>query len=215
VLAANVTVYTDVVIGAQCFLHSGCVLREQTVIGDRVRLHPGVVLGADGFGYVPAGDGSNEKVPQIGRVVVGDDVEIGANSCVDRGGLEDTTIGNGVKIDNLVQVGHGCQVGENVILAGQVGLAGGTVIERGAFLLGQVGVTGHLTVGEGVIAGAQTLIHNDVEPGTELLGTPHREARAFRRIAAAWTHLPELLKRVRAIEKKLGLREGPDDSNRS
>jgi UDP-3-O-[3-hydroxymyristoyl] glucosamine N-acyltransferase len=215
VLAANVTLYGDVVVGVDCWIHSGCVLRERTAIGDRVTLHPGVVLGADGFGYVPSADGVHEKVPQVGRVVVGDDVEIGANSCVDRGSLGDTSIAGGVKIDNLVQVGHGCQIGENAILCGQVGLAGSVVVERGAFLLGQAGVAGHLKIGEGVYVGAQALVHSDVEAGSRVLGSPHREARAFHRISAAWTRLPDLFRRVRDIERKLGLRGRSDDASRN
>jgi UDP-3-O-[3-hydroxymyristoyl] glucosamine N-acyltransferase len=213
VLAANVTLYADVRVGADCTLHAGCVLREGTVIGDRVILHPGVVLGADGFGYVRDTDGRYEKAPQVGRVVLEDDVEVGANTTIDRGTLGDTAIGRGVKIDNLVQIAHNCDLGENVIIVGQAGLAGSTVVERGAIIMAQAGTAGHLTVGEGAFVGPQSGVHKNVGAGVRVLGSPQREERLFHRLMASLTRLPDLIRRIRAIEQRLGLRDRARDSS--
>jgi UDP-3-O-[3-hydroxymyristoyl] glucosamine N-acyltransferase len=213
VLAANVTLYADVRVGADCTLHAGCVLREGTVIGDRVILHAGVVLGADGFGYVRDTDGRYEKAPQVGRVVLEDDVEVGANTTIDRGTLGDTAIGRGVKIDNLVQIGHNCDLGENVIIVGQAGLAGSTVVERGAIIMAQAGTAGHLTVGEGAFVGPQSGVHKNVGAGVRVLGSPQREERLFHRLMASLTRLPDLIRRIRAIEQRLGLRDRARDSS--
>ncbi len=212
-LAANVTLYADVRVGSDCTLHAGCALRESTVIGDRVILHPGVVLGSDGFGYVRDEDGRYEKAPQVGRVVLENDVEIGANTTIDRGTLGDTVISRGVKIDNLVQIGHNCEVGENAIIVGQAGLAGSTVVERGAIIMAQAGTAGHLTIGEGAFIGPQSGVHKDVAAGVRVLGSPQREERVFHRLMAALVRLPDLFQRIRAIERRLGLRDPPRDSS--
>lgn len=208
VLMPNTTLYEDVTIGADCTLHACCVLRERTQLGDRIILHPGVVLGGDGFGYVPNATGGFEKAPQVGRVLVGDDVEIGANTTIDRGTLGDTRIGNSTKIDNLVQIGHNCDIGERVIIVGQVGLAGSTVVEHDAILMGQAGIAGHLTIGAGAFVGPQSGVHKDVGAGVKVLGSPQREERLFHRLMAAMVRLPDLLQRVRRIEKQIGLRGG-------
>jgi UDP-3-O-[3-hydroxymyristoyl] glucosamine N-acyltransferase len=205
VLIANVSLYSDVQVGADCVLHAGCVLCEGTIVGDRVILHPGVVLGGDGFGYVPNAEGGFEKAAQVGRVVLADDVEIGANSTVDRGSLGDTTIGRSVKIDNLVQIGHNCQIGEKVMIVGQAGLAGSTRVEREAIIMAQAGVAGHLTIGEKAFIGPQSGVHKDVPAGVRVLGSPQREERSFHRLMAALVRLPGLFPRIRAIERRLGL----------
>jgi len=214
VLFAGVSVYERVAIGADCRIHSRCVLVEETRVGDRVILHPGVALGGDGFGYLGDGAGGLAKVPQIGRVVVGDDVEIGAGTTVDRGTLGDTRIGRGSKIDNLVQIGHNCRIGEQVIIVAQVGLAGSTTVERGAVIMGQAGAAGHLTIGAGAVVGPQSGLHKDVPPGVRVLGSPQREERGFHKAMAALSRLPGLLRRVRAIERRLGLHPASDDSER-
>ena len=211
VLHANVTLYPDVTIGADCELHAGCVLREGTQLGDRVVLQPGVVIGGDGFSYLAGGEGI-EKVPQVGRVVIEDDVEIGANTTVDRGGLDDTTIGRAAKIDNLVQIAHGCRIGEEVIIIAQAGLSGSSVVERGAVVMGQAGVVGHLTIGERAVVGPQTGVHKDVKAGTRVLGTPQRDVLVQRRIIAALPRIPELLRRVRRLERRRSEEKGPDGS---
>jgi UDP-3-O-[3-hydroxymyristoyl] glucosamine N-acyltransferase len=209
VLFAGVCVYERASIGADCRVHSGCVVGESAVVGDRVILHPGVVLGADGFGYVGDGAGGLAKVPQVGRVVVEDDVEIGAGTTVDRGTLGDTCIGRGTKIDNLVQIGHNCTIGEQVIIVAQVGLAGSTTVERGAVIMGQAGAAGHLTIGAGAVVGPQSGLHKDVPAGARVLGSPQREERGFHRAMAALARLPGLLQRVRAIERRLGIERRP------
>jgi UDP-3-O-[3-hydroxymyristoyl] glucosamine N-acyltransferase len=211
VLFPGVCVYDHVVVGADCRIHSRCVLGESTVVCDRVVLHPGVVLGGDGFGYLGDGAGGLAKVPQVGRVVVEDDVEIGAGTTVDRGTLGDTRIGRGSKIDNLVQIGHNCSIGEQVLIVAQVGLAGSTTVERGAVIMGQAGAAGHLTIGEGAIVGPQSGLHKDVRAGARVLGSPQREERGFHKAMAALARLPELLQRVRAIERRLGMRTGSGD----
>jgi UDP-3-O-[3-hydroxymyristoyl] glucosamine N-acyltransferase len=214
VLFAGVCVYDRAAVGADCRIHSGCVLGEDTVVRDRVILHPGVVLGGDGFGYVGDGGGGLAKVPQVGRVVVEDDVEIGAGTTVDRGTLGDTHIGRGTKIDNLVQIGHNCTIGEQVVIVAQVGLAGSTTVERGAVIMGQAGAAGHLTIGEGAVVGPQSGLHKDVRAGARVLGTPQREERGFHRAMAALARLPELLRRVRAIERRLGMNAASEEGKR-
>jgi UDP-3-O-[3-hydroxymyristoyl] glucosamine N-acyltransferase len=212
-LCAGVVLYEDTEVGADCVLHAHCVLREGTRLGDRVVLHPGVVLGADGFAYVGNERAELEKVPQLGCVVVEDDVEIGAQSAVDRGSLGETRIGRGSKIDNLVQIGHNCQLAQNVIVVSQAGLAGSTRVERGAILMAQAGVAGHLTIGAGALVGPQAGVRNDVAAGARVYGSPERERRDHFRLLSALKHLPRLLRRVRAIERRLGLspaEERPD-----
>ena len=215
VLFASVSLYADVSIGSDCRIHAGCVLREATTLGDRVVLHPNVVLGADGFAYLGDESGGLTKVPQVGRVVVGDDVEIGAGTAIDRGTLGDTRVGRRTKIDNLVQVGHGCTIGEQVIIVAQVGLSGSTIVEDGAVILGQAGAAGHLTIGAGAIVGPQSGLHKDVAPGTRVLGNPQQEGRGFYRNMAALGRVRGLLRRVRAIERRLGMTPGDDERGRS
>jgi UDP-3-O-[3-hydroxymyristoyl] glucosamine N-acyltransferase len=178
------------------------VVTTASVLGDRVILQPGVVIGGDGFGYVGDPEEGRRKVHNIGRVVVEDDVEIGANSTVDRGTLGDTRIGRGTKIDNLVQIAHNCQIGERVIIAGQAGVAGSTRIEDDSVLLAQAGVAGHLRVGPRTLVAARTGVRSDVPPDSVAVGSPHRLGRAFHREMAALAKLPELLRRVRALERR-------------
>ena len=208
VVAANATLVADVEIGADCWIHAGAVLREQTQIGDRVVLQPGVVLGADGFGYVPDEQGRPVAMAQRGRVVVEDDVEIGANTTVDRATLDETRIRRGAKIDNLVQIAHNCDIGEHALIVAQTGLSGGTVVGRGAIVMAQVGSAGHLRIGEGAFVGARTGLHRDVPDGGRVFGSPEMEERTWHRVVAALKRLPELLKRVRRLERALEGRAG-------
>jgi UDP-3-O-[3-hydroxymyristoyl] glucosamine N-acyltransferase len=214
VLHAGVVIYDEVTVGADCVLHGGCVLREGTRLGDRVVLQPGVVLGGDGFGFATSEEGRREKVPQVGRVVVEDDVEIGANTTVDRGTLGDTRIGRGAKLDNLVHVGHNCRVGAEAVIVAQSGLAGSASLGRGTLVMGQAGIIDHVRVGEGAFIGPRAGVHRDVPAGARVMGAPHRDMRAFQRIWASLAHLPDLLRRVRAVERRLGLRGGKTLSNR-
>jgi UDP-3-O-[3-hydroxymyristoyl] glucosamine N-acyltransferase len=201
-----------VTLGRDCLIYPNVTIRESSEIGDRVILHPGVVIGADGFGF--AWDGERHvKIPQIGRVVIEDDVEIGANSAVDRATTVVTRVCRGSKIDNLVQVGHNCVVGRNSILSGQTGLAGSTVLGQGVIVGGQTGFMGHITVGDGVVIAAQTGVTKSVPPGVTLSGFPAREHGLARRIYACMTRLPELFQRVKALEGALAARnkEKKDD----
>jgi UDP-3-O-[3-hydroxymyristoyl] glucosamine N-acyltransferase len=195
------------VIGDDVLVHPRVVVREGVRVGDRVILQPGVVLGADGFGYFFDGQ-VHRKIPQVGGVEIGDDVEIGANATVDRGTLGNTVIGRGTKIDNLVQVGHNTEVGEHAILVAQVGVSGSCRIGSRAILAGQVGVADHVTIGEGAVLTAKSGVPSDVPAGEVWSGTPSRPAAEFRRVAAAWGLLPELVRRVRALEKRLRELEG-------
>ena len=199
-LHALVYVGRDAKIGDGSILYPHVTVREGVRLGRRVIVHPGAVLGADGFSYVREG-GAHRKVPQVGGVLIEDDVEIGANSAIDRAMLGDTVIRRGAKLDNLVQIAHNCEVGEDSVIAAQVGVAGSSRLGRGVVLAGQVGVADHLTVGDGVTAAAQTGIHTSVGPGQTLWGTPARPAFQTKRIAVAANQLPELTRRVRALER--------------
>jgi UDP-3-O-[3-hydroxymyristoyl] glucosamine N-acyltransferase len=203
VLFPGVFVGDDVQIGEDCVLHPNVVVRERCRIGDRVILHAGVVIGSDGFGY--AGEGSQRiKIPQIGIVEVEDDVEIGANTTVDRATLGRTLIGRGVKIDNLVQVAHNVIVGENSVFAAQVGVAGSARVGKNVTLAGQVGVGHHLQIGDGATIGPKSGVGRSVEPRAVLSGfieaVPHKQ---WMRAMLLLRELPGLWRAVRSIEKKL------------
>jgi UDP-3-O-[3-hydroxymyristoyl] glucosamine N-acyltransferase len=204
----HVTIGRGARIGEDCILHSHVSVREKVRLGDRVVLQDGVVIGSDGYGFARRRDGSHEKIPQVGGVIIGDDVEIGANSTVDRPAVGDTHIGNGTKIDNLVQVAHGVRVGRNVLLAAQVGVAGSSVIEDQVTLAGQVGVAGHITIGKGVIATAQSGIPNSVEAGSFISGYPAIPNRDWLKASAVFRKLPELRKLVADLERRIAELEG-------
>lgn len=204
----HVTIGRAARIGEDCVLHSHVSIREKVRLGDRVVLQDGVVIGSDGYGFARRPDGSHEKIPQVGGVVVGDDVEIGANTTVDRPAVGETHIGSGTKIDNLVQVAHGVRVGRNVLLAAQVGVAGSSVIEDQVTLAGQVGVAGHITIGKGVIATAQSGIPNSVDAGSFISGYPAIPNRDWRKASAVFRKLPELRKLVADLERRIAELEG-------
>lgn len=203
-LHPGVAVYEDAAIGDGFTAHAHAVVREGVRIGHRVTLHAGAVIGSDGFGYLPLPDG-NRKIPQIGTVVLEDDVEIGACATVDRAALGATVVGRGTKIDNLVLVGHGCRLGAHCLLAGQVGLGGGTTLGSRVLLGGQAGSAGHLTIGDGARVGAQAGMHRDVPAGGEVSGYPAMESRRWRRVTVSVARVPELFRRLRRIEQQLGL----------
>ncbi len=209
VLHPGVHVYPNVRVGKDCTIHAGVVLGEGTELGDRVSLQPGVVLGGDGFGYAFDEQGRLEKVPQVGRVVVEDDVEIGAGTTVDRASLGETRIRAGAKIDNLVMIAHNCDVGESAVVIAQSGLAGSTIVGRRAILMAQSGAAGHLAVGDGAFVSARAGLHKDVPPGARVFGAPAREERRWHRVIAAMARLPEALRRLRAVEQKLGIDARP------
>ncbi len=200
VLLAHVVIYRGVRIGATFLAHSHAVVREFCHIGNNVVLQNGVVIGADGFGFAKDNDGHWHKIPQPQPVVIGDDVEIQANSCIDRASVGETRIGRGTKIDNLVQVGHGSHIGEDSLLASQVGLAGSTEIGNRVILTGQVGVVGHCKVGDGAIVTPQSGVAGDIEPGAIVSGAPAVEHRLWLKYSAALSRLPELVKLLRKKE---------------
>jgi len=203
VLMAGVVIGEGAELGEDCLLHPHVALYPGTVVGARVTLHAGVRLGVDGFGYVPGKDG-HAKIPHVGRVVIADDVEIGANTTIDRGSVGDTTIGRGTKIDNLVQIGHNCRIGEHCFIMAQVGVSGSTHVEDGCILAGQAGLGGHLTVGRGARIGGQAGVMGDVPAGATYSGypaRPHQDAMralsAMFRLAPIIRDLEELVERDR------------------
>lgn len=204
VIHPNVTIYAGVQAGDDFVAHAGAVVREGVLLGHRVTLHAGAVVGSDGFGFVPLPQG-HRKIPQVGTVVLEDDVEIGANATVDRATLGETRVGRGTKIDNLVIVAHGCRIGPGCLLAAQVGLAGSTRLGRGVMMGGQVGAAGHLEVGDGVQVAAQSGIHGDLPAGGTFGGTPAMEIRVWRRMTMHLPRLPEIARRLRRLEQAVGI----------
>jgi len=201
VLQASVFVGRDARIGDGCWVMPGCVIASICTLGNRVRLQPGVVIGSDGFGYEFV-QGRHEKIPQIGSVVIEDDVEIGANSTFDRARFSRTVVGEGTKIDNLVQVAHNVVIGKHCILCAQVGISGSTTLEDYVILGGQSGVAGHITLGKGSKAGGQAGVTHDIPAGTYVNGTPAIPYMLERRLQVLHQRLPDLFKRVEALEKK-------------
>jgi UDP-3-O-[3-hydroxymyristoyl] glucosamine N-acyltransferase len=199
----NVTIYDDVEVGEGSVLHSGVALREGTRVGARVVIHNNAVVGSDGFGYAKDEEGRWLKIPQAGRVVIEDDVEIGAGTTIDRASVGETRIARGAKIDNLVQVGHSCTVGEDTLLCAQVGLAGSSHVGRRVILAGQVGVAGHLKIGDDVVLTAKSATSHDVPDGKMLSGIPAFENREWLRSTAAFRRLGEMQRVLRYLEKRL------------
>jgi len=208
VVESNATLAAGVAVGRDCWIHAGAVLCEGTQVGDRVVLQPGVVLGGDGFGLVADALGRPVAMTHRGRVVVEDDVEIGANTTVDRATLDETRIRRGAKIDNLVQIAHNCDIGENALIVAQTGLSGGTIVGAGAIVMAQAGTTGHLRIGERAFVGARAGLHHDVADGDRVFGSPAMEERAWHRAMAALKRLPDLVHRVRRLERRAGIRAG-------
>lgn len=204
VLQSGNSVGNDAVLGDDVNLFPNVTIYPRTQIGKRVRIHAGAVIGSDGFGYVLDG-GIHRKVLQIGNVVIGDDVEIGANVTVDRGALGSTVIGKGTKIDNLVQVAHNVQIGEHSIIISQVGIAGSTKIGNYVVLAGQAGLAGHLKIGNQAIVAAQAGVMTDIPDGGKWFGSPAQPDKEFKRQVVALRRLPDLLKKISAWEKKLGV----------
>jgi UDP-3-O-[3-hydroxymyristoyl] glucosamine N-acyltransferase len=199
-LQAQVFLGRGAVIGEGCWLHPGVVVAAECTLKNRVLLHPGVVVGSDGFGYKFVG-GRHEKVPQVGTVTIDDDVEIGANSTLDRARFSHTRVGEGTKIDNLVQVGHNVIIGRHCMICAQAGIAGSTTLEDYVVLGGQAGIIGHITLGKGAKIGAQTGIGRDVPPGAALWGTPALPYILEQKLFVLRKKLPELFKRVDALEQ--------------
>ncbi len=201
-LHPNVVVGVDAVIGDDCLLHANVTVREKSVLGNRVIIQPGAVLGGDGFGFAPNGQ-SYYKIPQIGHVVIEDDVEIGACSCIDRGTLGVTRIARGVKIDNLVQVAHNVQVGEDTLLVSQAGIAGSTVIGKHCVFGGQSAAAGHVKIGDNVTLAARGGIPNNVDGNQSLAGVPAMPHREWLKATMTMTHLPEMRRELKRLKKQV------------
>ena len=203
ILYPNVCIGDGAVIGDDCVIHSHVAIRERVVLGNRVIVQNGAVIGADGYGFVKRPDGTHQKIPQTAIVVLEDDVEIGANTAIDRPAIGETRIQAGAKIDNLVQIGHGVTVGRNTLLAAQVGIAGSTAVGDNVTLAGQVGVAGHVTVGKGSSAAGQSGITNSVPEGTFVSGYPAIENREWLKSSAIFRKLPEMRKRIADLEQRI------------
>jgi UDP-3-O-[3-hydroxymyristoyl] glucosamine N-acyltransferase len=209
-LLPHVVLYPGVVAGSHLFAHAHAVVRENCVLGDHVTLENGVIIGADGFGFAKNEDGHWEKIPQSGPVRLGDRVDVQANATIDRATVGATQIGNGTKVDNLVQIGHGSHVGENTLICSQSGLAGSSVVGNNAILAGQAGVAGHCTLGDGVILTAQTGVSHDIPAGKIISGSPGFDNRVWLRAVSIFQRLPEVLKRLDRVEKKLTAQDRAD-----
>lgn len=210
-LLPHVVLYAGVKAGRNLFAHAHAVVRENCELGDDVTLENGAIVGADGFGFSKDEQGRWVKIPQSGPVRLGDRVDVQANACVDRATIGSTEIGDGSKIDNLVQVGHGSRVGKNTLICAQTGLAGSSVIGDNVILAGQAGVAGHCTVGDGVILTAQSAVSHDVPAGKMISGSPGFDNRVWLRAVAIFQRLPELLKRIDRLEKRIAAAV-PEDS---
>ena len=211
VLQGHNHVADDCQVGEESFLYPNVTLYPRTQIGQRVRIHAGTVVGSDGFGYV-LDAGSHRKVPQVGNVIIHDDVEIGANVTIDRGALGSTTIGRGTKIDNLVQIAHNVTIGEHSLVVAQAGIAGSTRLGNYVTLAGQVGLAGHIKIGNRVTVAAQSGVMHDIPDGQKWFGSPAAPDRQMKRQVLALQQLPELLRRVAELERRLGLEQGSEDT---
>ncbi len=211
-LLPHVVLYPGVEAGSRFFAHAHAVVREDCILGDCVTLENGVVIGADGFGFAKNDQGRWEKIPQSGPVRIGSRVDVQANACIDRATVGETRIGDGTKIDNLVQIGHASHIGEDTLICAQTGLAGSSIIGNNVILTGQTGVAGHCTVGDGVILTAQSAVSHDVPPGKVISGSPGFDNRVWLRAVAIFQRLPEMLKRLDRVEKKLAAQDRSEDA---
>ncbi|MFA6029938.1 MAG: UDP-3-O-(3-hydroxymyristoyl)glucosamine N-acyltransferase [Elusimicrobiota bacterium] len=202
-IGAHCAIGYNVRIGKDCVVHPNVVIYDFCELKDRVELHSGTVVGSDGYGYwTDPKTGEHRKIPQIGRVVLEDDVEVGSNVSLDRATTGETRIGAGTKIDNLVQVGHNVRMGRSCLIVSQAGIAGSTALGNGVVLAGQAGVAGHLTIGDGVVVTAQTGVMNDVEPKTILFGSPARPHREAMKLQAIFSKLPEMYQAFKELRRK-------------
>jgi UDP-3-O-[3-hydroxymyristoyl] glucosamine N-acyltransferase len=215
-LLPHVVIYPGVQAGSHFFAHAHAVVREDCILGDHVTLENGVIIGADGFGFAKNEAGHWEKIPQSGPVRLGNRVDVQANATIDRATVGETRIGEGTKIDNLVQIGHASHVGENTLICAQTGLAGSSEVGNNVILAGQAGVAGHCAVGDGVILTAQSGISHDIPAGKVISGSPGFDNRVWLRAVTIFQRLPELIKRLDRLEKKLAAQDktdGPADES--
>ena len=210
-IGPNVVIYADTIIGDRFRAYAHVTVRERVRIGDDVVLQSGVVIGGEGFGYVAAEDGRVEPLPAAGDVILEDRVEVGANTTIDRATVGSTIVRRGVKLDNLVMIAHGCELGEGSMLAAQVGLSGSTKVGRFVRMGGQAGSAGHLSIGDGAQVAAQSGLHSDVSAGSTVGGSPATDITLWRRMWAGCLRLPDLIRRVRRLEKALGAKVSEDE----
>ncbi len=216
IVGDRVTLHSGVVIGNDCrvgddaVIHPNVAIYPGSEIGHRVIIHAGSVIGADGFSFVPDEDGRQLKLLQLGRVVIEDDCEIGANCAIDRGGFQDTILRRGVKLDNLIQVGHGCEIGEDTVVAALVGFAGGTIVGRGCVFAGQAGTNHHITIGDGATIIGQAGVTKNVRAGAVIAGMG-QEYNSWRRSQVLYSKLPELVERLRRLEAAIEAREATEE----
>jgi UDP-3-O-[3-hydroxymyristoyl] glucosamine N-acyltransferase len=203
IIFPNVVIGADAQVGDDCVIHPQVSIREGVVVGHRVTLHDGVVVGSDGFGFAKQKDGTHLKIPQHAGVVIEDDVEIGANSTIDRPAIGETRIRAGTKIDNLVHIAHGVSIGRRALLAAQVGIAGSTIVEDDVMMAGQSGVTGHVRIGAGAIVGAKSAVLQSVDAGSFVTGHPAFDHTDWRKASVVFRQLPALKKRVEELELRL------------
>ena len=192
----------NVIVGKNTEIHSNAVIYHDCKVGNRCILHAGCVIGADGFGFAPSENGY-DKIPQIGIVTIEDDVEIGANTCVDRSTMGSTFIRNGVKLDNLVQIAHNTDIGANTVMSSQVGVAGSTKVGEWCMFGGQVGISGHITIGNKVMLGAQSGVPGSIKDGQQLIGTPPMEMRSYFKSQAIFRRLPEMYNEINKLRKEI------------
>jgi UDP-3-O-[3-hydroxymyristoyl] glucosamine N-acyltransferase len=211
-LLPHVVLYPGVQVGSHFFAHAHAVVREHCILGDYVTLENGAIIGGDGFGFAKNESGHWEKIPQSGPVRIGSRVDVQANATIDRATVGATEIGDGTKVDNLVQVGHGSRVGNDTLICAQTGLAGSSVIGNNVILAGQVGIAGHCSVGDGVILTAQSAVSHDVPPGKMISGSPGFDNRIWLRAVAIFQRLPDLLKRLDRLEKETTARKAASGS---
>jgi len=197
-------------IGNDCVLYPNATIYDDCILGDRVIVHSGTVIGVDGYGYATH-KGIHHKIPQTGNVIIEDDVEIGANCSIERAALGSTVIGKGTKIDQLVVIGHGTKIGEHCLIVAQTGIAGSVTLGHHVTLAGQTGVSGHLTIGDRVIAAAKSGIINDIEEGETVLGQPAMPSKHGRRVYIAFTQLPNLIERIKTLEQQMAELRGADE----
>ena len=202
IVLAGSFIGTKSIVGENCLIYPRVTIRENTKIGKNVIIHSGVVIGSDGFGYAKE-KGMHHKISQMGKVIIEDDVEIGANVTIDRATLGATRIGKGTKIDNLVQIGHNVVIGENCIIVAQVGIGGSTKVGDNTIIAGQAGLGGHIKIGKGVVIGAQSGVTKDIPDDTTVFGYPAREIKKTKKIEACLSRLPEYIKRLKEIEEEL------------
>lgn len=202
VIYPGVYIGHNTIIGDNCLIYPNVSIRENITIGNRVIIHSGTVIGADGFGYATV-SGVHHKIPQVGVVIIEDDVEIGANVTIDRARFGKTTVGRGTKIDNLVQIAHNVTIGENSIIVAQTGISGSTAIGKNVTLAGQVGIVGHVTIGDNVMIGAQSGVKNSIPPNSVYLGSPAMPINKTKRILVCMSNLPQIFKIVRQIQNKI------------